>query len=141
MMKTKNRKLSFLNYGLFLILFIFFIILMRSFSDSPDAYIDDIELEFRGKIIKKYFAKTINLTIQTESKVINIAGLSKELEKNAQVGDSLIKIKKSNCCLLVKDTTRMKLRFIFIPERVLERSTYLRKIYERDCNKLIQIEH
>ncbi len=139
-MKTKNKQLSFLHYSLFIILFILFIILMRSHSDSPDAYIDDIELEFRGKIIKKYYAKTINLKIKTEQNIINIAGLSEELEKNAEVGDSLIKIKKSNCCLLIKDTKKIKLRYIFVPERVLEKSEYLRKLYERDCNEVIKIE-
>ncbi|MCF8355223.1 MAG: hypothetical protein K9H48_12300 [Melioribacteraceae bacterium] len=133
-MQKKLKKHGWIKYLLFLLIFILLIIFLRWCSDSPDTYTDDIELEFKGRVTKKYFRKTINLNLDVFGKKINIAGLSDELENNVSVGDSLIKYKNSNCCLLVKDTIELKLKYIFIPESVLERSEYLRKIYEHDCD-------
>ncbi len=114
---------------------------MEWLGERPSIYIVELEQEFSGRVIKKYFRKTTHYILRSDNKEIDIAGLSMELVNNIEIGDSLIKIKNSNCCILIKDTTKVILKYTGIPDDVLERSEYLRELYERDCSELIETEH
>ena len=108
---------------------------MQKCGTDPSTYINEVESEFKGRVIEKYFQKSTNCIIKVKKSTQQISGLSKELVDNIEVGDSLIKYKNSNYCLLVKDTVQLYLKYIHIPEKVLERSEYLREIYEMELRK------
>ena len=103
-------------------------------SIRPEYYLNNIAMSFKGKIVKKYLLHETHLIVDSDSTTIDIDTSTKELEDQAMVGDSLIKYPNSNCCKLIKGTNNIMLRYVAIPNEVLERSEYLRNINERSCN-------
>jgi hypothetical protein len=111
-------------------------ITMNWLSFLPSSYLDDIEDNYSGLVIDKYFLKDIHLKIKKDDNiVIDVANLSQELIEICETGDSIVKFVNSNCCEVFKDSNSFILSYKYIPPRVLERDKYLKDIIEKKCDQ------
>lgn len=85
------------------------------FSCSYDKFTKkQIVSSYKGKIIEKYEKHGTHLKIDTDSLgEIDIGGISGDLIQNASVGDSIIKVKNLNVCILKRSNSVIKLKYIF----------------------------
>ncbi|NLT50713.1 MAG: hypothetical protein GXX85_07345 [Ignavibacteria bacterium] len=129
-MKLKTKILG-LIFILFSIGFIFF---LNWLANNPEQYIDDIKIGYKGKIVDKYYSRENHIKIKINNSELDISGLSDQLITLSNIGDTLIKYKNTNCCELIQKSRKLSLQYKHIPEDVLKRSEYLKKLYETKCN-------
>jgi hypothetical protein len=78
----------------------------------------EISKAYKGKIIDKYVLRGTHLKIDTDSTgIIDLVLISGELDENAMVDDSIIKIKDKNLCILKKDGRTIELQYLYNGEQ------------------------
>lgn len=128
--KTKKNIL----WILLIIIFIPFIYFLNWLTTNPDPYVEMINSHFEGVITKKYRQRTTHFIINTKDrKNIDNDVPSLELEELSVIGDSLVKIKDRNCCILIKGKIEIIIPYIAIPDDIIERSEYLQKANKDKC--------
>lgn len=103
----------------FFILLLVFIIWIVDFGRRPDIYIDEIRKGYKGVVADKFVKRTTILKIKTDSdELVEVGILCNELKDIAEVGDRIEKVPNENYVLLEKDSSVLKLSYIYISEKV-----------------------
>lgn len=101
----------------FLVIGVF--VLVRYLVNAPRKYIRDINREYKGIVIDKFYRKGTQLTIKTtENETFDVAILSGELIKQSAVGDSIEKLPGDNYVILSKNGVRTKLLYRHVPDYI-----------------------
>ncbi|MGC3944793.1 MAG: hypothetical protein QM762_09750 [Chryseolinea sp.] len=101
------------------VLFLVFIISMIDFGKRPDIYVFEIRKEYRGVVEEKILKRSTILKIRTDGdETIEVGILCNELTENVEVGDRIEKIRNEIYVLLRKDTTVLKLKYLYISEKI-----------------------
>lgn len=91
----------------------------RYFANAPGKYIRDINREYKGVIINRFYQRGTQLTIRTtENKSFDVALLSDDLIKEGAIGDSIEKLPGDNYVILNKNGVKMKLLYRHIPDYI-----------------------
>jgi hypothetical protein len=104
---------------IFFVLLLAFIIWMLDFGKRPDIYVDEIRKGYEGVIVDKFLKRTTILKIKTSSsEIIEVGILCNEVKDSAEVGDRIEKPPNENYVLLRKDSSVLKLPYIYISQKV-----------------------
>lgn len=110
-------KLSKLMLLILACLFLLYLKTRVSYSDNEGKVVK-ISQEYTGIIIDKYNVHGTHLKIQTKAHgIIDITMLSANLIDKSSIGDSILKIKNQNTCILIKDGKKQVMQYIYVLEK------------------------
>ena len=96
-------------------------ILGRYLANAPGKYIRDINREYKGIIVDKFYRRGTQLTIRTtENQTFDVAILSGDLIKESAIGDSIEKLRGDNYVILNRNGIKTKLLYRHIPNYIRE---------------------
>ena len=111
---------KFKNMGPVILVLIAGVFMLGSYlANAPGKYIRDINREYKGVIINRFYQRGTQLTIRTtENKSFDVALLSGDLIKEGAIGDSIEKLPGDNYVILNKNGVKMKLLYRHIPDYI-----------------------
>jgi hypothetical protein len=93
-------------------------IIASNYPFNRDIYLQEIRMHYKGRIDSIYTKRSKTLRIITEQdSVVIVSGLSPELLKASQVGDSIEKIENKNCCVIRSNGRTDTCQYIFVNEQ------------------------